>query len=132
MDKIFSVKANFSNFEETWEIIIGIFTKEELAKNKKNKWDNFFKTHKNMFEEPINWVPSESDKEFDVNEWDESDDHFKLKMKYEMIYNFDEISIEEIQLNKDIFIQNLGYNMTDPLKNLISQWERDYKINKIL
>ena len=131
MTKVYFVQAHFSDFENSWSIMIGLFTDKSVAEKHKDKWDRFFKEKQSIFDKPDNWEPNENDYMYEVEEWEESDDYFKLKMKYDEIKHFEDIQIEELELNKDIFKESVPIR-TEPMEDLLLQWDRDYKLNEII
>ena len=130
MYKIFLVKANFSDFESSWSKTIGVFSSKEEADKNKTKWVRFFEHHKDIFDEPNNWEPSEEDYEWEIEDWKESEEYFSLRSKYSLLHEYDDITIEEIPLDVDIF--NEGKYLTESISSLMVAWNRDYKINEII
>lgn len=128
MTKVYFAQAYFSDYESSWTIMIGLFTNKEVAEKHKNKWDKFFEEKQSIFDKPEEWKPGELDWDDD---WEDSDDYFKLKMKYEEIKHFEDIQIEELELNKDIFKESVPIR-TEPMEDLLLQWDRDYKLNEII
>lgn len=128
MTKVYFVQAHFSDLENSWTIMIGLFTDKKIAEKHKNKWDIFFKDKQSIFDKPEEWKPSELDWD---DEWEESNDYFNLRMKYDEIKHFEEIQIEELELNKDIFKESIPIR-TEPMQDLLLQWDRDYKLNEII
>lgn len=131
MDKLYLVQSHFSDFESSWSMIIGIFTDKEVANNHKNKWDRFFKEKQSLFNKPDDWEQNENDYMYENEEWEDSDDYFKLKMKYGEIKHFEDIQIEEFEVNKDLFKKH-DQHRTKPMIDLLIQWDRDYKLNEII
>lgn len=129
MTKVYFVQAYFSDFESSWTIKIGLFTDKKVAERHKDKWDKFFKEKQSIFDKPDGWEPVEDDYD---DEWVESRDYFKLKMKYGEIKHFEDIQIEELELNKDVFLSERNPIRTKHMEDLSIQWHRDYKLNEII
>jgi len=127
MTKVYFVQAHFSDFESSWTIMIGIFNDKKVAEKHKDKWSKFFKENQSIFDVPDDWKPRKDDYD---DEWQESSDYFTLKMKYGEIKHFDDIQIEEVEIDKDIFL--LNRISTKSMQDLLLQWDRDYKLNEII
>lgn len=127
MNKIYIVKAFFERYDYFEEHIIGVFTNEEKANEITQKWDNFYKHYKSIFDIPKNW---HSDK---GEEWKDSGEYYKRVGKYRQIYDFKSIEVHFFDKNKDIFVKSkqLTENPNDEL-SLMIQWDRDYKLDKII
>ena len=127
-NKVYFVQAHFSDFETSWSIMIGLFTDKKVAEKHKDKWDKFFKEKQSIFDKPKDWEPGDLDWD---DEWEDSDDYLTLKMKYDEIKHFEDIQIEELELDKDIFKESVPIR-TEPMEDLLLQWDRDYKLNEII
>ena len=56
-------------------------------------------------------------------------------MKYDKVKEFDEVIITEFELNKDMFykqINDYSIRATELFKQIVKEFERDYKLNSIL
>ncbi len=129
MDKIYMVRSYFEDFEtSTWKII-GIFTDIEQAKEVQKKWENFYIEKQTIFRQPKNWTPSDNDIQFS-EEWEESEEYSKRVSDYRDIMSFRDIEIEEFDLNVDFSFND--NSLTDNLRSLMSQWNRNRKLEKII
>ncbi len=128
--KIYLVQANYDDYESSWSKIIGIFDSIDVAEKHKQKWDNFYNINKSIFDEPKNWKPNLTDGDEDDDEWMESREYWSLKSKYDDIFQFNSVSIDELSTNIDLFLDNEF--ITDAMKELLIQYNRDYKIKEIL
>ena len=118
MEKIYTIRIWFQDHDSIWSIDAGTFNNIIEAENILNKWKSFFEHHKQAFKE--------------VNKEDDWDKWFELSLKYGKIENYDNIEIVEAYLNKDMFIENfVNFGTPDSLKNMIKEWDRDYKIKLI-
>jgi len=134
MGKVYLVEAWYENYESSWSKLIGIFDDIEVANNLKEKWDNFYKENKNIFDKPKDWEPVVDIGNYGSieDDWTECMEYWTLKTKYEEIFEFNEIRINELTTNSDLFIENDNMFRTDPMKDLLSQYNRDYKLKEIL
>lgn len=131
MNKIYLVEANFDDWESSWSIKIGVFSDKKIAEKHKTKWEKFYKDNKSIFDEPKDWELSENDYMYEIDTWEESEALSILKMRYEEISQFNEITIHELDFNQDTFIESDKFR-PEPLKDLLKQWDRDYKLNELL
>ena len=135
MNSIYIVQSWFEDYESTSWKIIGTFTEKKLAEDIANKWKDFYEEKKySIFNEPKDWVPTESDLEYgDV--WLESEEYSRRSSKYSDILSFREITIDEYDMNKDRTLDEPkeGYPfISDDLRSLMTQWDRNYKLEKII
>lgn len=129
MDKIYMVRSYFEDFEtSTWKII-GIFTDIEQAKEVQKKWENFYIEKQTIFHRPKKWTPSDNDIQFS-EEWEESEEYSKRVSDYRDIMSFRDIEIEEFDLNVDLSFND--NSLTDNLRSLMSQWDRNHKLEKLV
>jgi len=132
MSKIYLVEATFDDFDSSWTKVIGLFDELDIAEKVKQKWDNFYKENKSIFDEPDSW-----EKEPDIgnygsgDEWTDSNEYWTLKSKYGEISEFNNVRIVEFITNTDNFLNDQMFR-TDPMKELLSQYNRDYKLKEIL
>jgi len=135
MDSIYIVQSFFEDYESTTWKIIGTFTEKKLAEDVAKKWEDFYKEKKySIFNEPKDWVPTKLDLEYGDG-WLESEEYSHRHAKYNDILNFREIVIEEFELNKDRTLDEPkdGYPfISDDLRSLMTQWNRNYKLEKII
>jgi hypothetical protein len=135
MDSIYIVQSFFENYESTTWKIIGTFTEKKLAEDVAKKWEDFYKEKKySIFNEPKDWVPSESDLEYGDG-WLESDEYSRRVAKYGDIMDFREILIDSYDMNKDRTLDEPkeGYPfISDDLRSIMTQWDRNYKLEKII
>lgn len=120
--KIFKLTAIFEDYESSAFIDIGLFLDRDVANDIKKKWESFFKEKKDIFKKPIDW--NEED------EWTDSIDYYKLVFKYSYIKNFSEIEIKELELNEEIFLNS--FKQDNNMFELMKQFDRDFKLNKII
>lgn len=135
MDSIYIVRSHFENYDSTSWKIIGLFTDKKIAEEIAKKWEDFYEEKKyNLFNEPKDWVPSKSDLEYGDG-WLESEEYNRRVSKYSDVMNFREIIIDEYDMNKDRTLDEPkeGYPfMSDDLRSLMTQWDRNYKLEKII
>ena len=135
MDSIYIVQSWFEDYESTSWKIIGTFTEKKLAEDIANKWKDFYEEKKySIFNEPKDWVPTESDLEYGDG-WLESEEYSRRSFKYSDILSFREITIDEYDMNKDRTLDEPkeGYPfISDDLRSLMTQWDRNYKLEKII
>jgi hypothetical protein len=135
MDSIYIVQSWFEDYESTSWKIIGTFTEKKLAEDIAKKWKDFYEEKKySIFNEPKDWVPTESDLEYGDG-WLESEEYSRRSSKYSDILSFREITIDEYDMNKDRTLDEPkeGYPfMSDDLRSLMTQWNRNYKLEKII
>lgn len=129
MDKIYTVKAIFENYESYEEHTIGIFINEKKANEIAQKWGDFYNHYKSIFCMPKNWKSNDGETE----EWTDSSEYYTRQVKYRQIYEFKSIEVNSFDVNEDIFVKSkqLNENPNDEL-SLMIQWDRDYKLNKII
>ena len=125
MSKVYIVEAHFEEHDSNWWFTVGMFVNENDAKETFDKWNNFFGKYKDMFEEPDDFDNSKGD-------WIRSDEWYELKSKYGYISSFTHLNIEELEFNRDIFIENGRKYMSEPIVGLMVEWDRDYKLKNIL
>lgn len=131
MDSIYQVTAKFDYGESIEYISIGNFSDIEKANLYKEKWDQFFKSNKKIFQEPDNWDPSNDPwVNQDYNpQWVDSEGYYILLSKYDDIFAFSDIEINKIDINDESFM--LNWNYESPTKSLMIQFDRDWKLNQI-
>lgn len=141
MKKIWKVEIIYSDYDGTQWAHIGTFTDKKVAEEVKSKWEEFHINSKKMLEEPENWIP-ENDDWYETStsgivysstfEWSESKEYYELISKYDYLNQFDEVIITESELDTDIFIDSISSTFTDPFIKLVKEFDRDWKLNKIL
>lgn len=135
MDSIYIVQSWFEDYESTSWRIIGTFTEKKLAEDVAKKWEDFYEEKKySLFNEPKDWVPSKSDLEYGDG-WLESEEYNRRVSKYSDVMNFREITIDEYDMNKDRTLDDSkeGWSViSDDLRSLMTQWDRNYKLEKII
>ncbi len=132
MNNVYIVEANFEDFESSWWVVVGIFNNKELAHSHLDKWKSFFEKNQNIFDRPKDFQPkSYTDYGVDdLEEWEESEEFYKLISNYDDIRRYSEMSIREFEVNKDYFIEN-NKCKSEPMTNILKQWDRDHKIKQI-
>ena len=135
MNSIYIVQSWFEDYESTSWRIVGTFTEKKLAEDIAKKWKDFYEEKKySIFNEPKDWVPTESDLEYGDG-WLESEEYSRRSFKYSDILSFREITIDEYDMNKDRTLDDSkeGWSViSDDLRSLMTQWDRNYKLEKII
>ena len=140
MSKIWQVDVSYTDFDNYQLIRVGLFTEKEMADKCKEKWEKFHEEYKYLLDEPENWDATKDKwyptNEFDIEtfEWFESYEYEFLLMKYGKLRDFGKVMITELDLNKDIFSQQIsykGFSPTNDFRRIIKEFERDYKINSL-
>ena len=140
MSKIWKVEIMYSDYESSQIITIGLFTDEDKAEEVGKKWETFHNTYTKLLDVPPDgwdptcdeWYSYYNDLEF---EWKDSHQYQVLSDKYEKIEEFDEVIITEFELDKDMFysqINDSSIRATEPFKQIVKEFERDYKLNNLL
>ena len=136
VDKVYTVDVFYSDYEGSCSIQVGIFTDKSVAESIKEKWENFHTMYDHILNEPDNWDPTKDEwhKHHPENDmkWKESNEFYKLKAKYEKFDDFDEVRIEEFDLNVDGFYNQMKTISNDNFMTLIKEYERDWKLKEIL
>ena len=125
MDKIYAVTISFEDWESSSYNTVGFFDDIKIAEEARNKWVEFFEFHDNE----IFSFNRDSNGEFESTEL-EDEWYFRLS-KYEQIRSYSGVSIEEFPFNEDIFAKQT-YSRSKEMQDIVQQWERDYKIKKII
>ena len=140
MSKIWKVEVMYSDYESSQILTIGLFTDESKAEEVARKWEVFHTTYSKLLEVPDNWDPT-SDEWYSSNsdeytfEWEDSHQYQILSMKYDKVKEFEQVIITEFELDKDMFssqINDLSIRATEPFKQIVKEFERDYKLNNLL
>ena len=134
MDKIYMVRSYFEDFESSSWKIIGLFTDKKVAEETAKKWEDFYgeKTY-SIFNEPKGWKPTPEDLSYDEDcSWKESEEYSRRSYQYGEILNFREIDVEEFELNKDISLLLNDPYINEHLLSLMTQWDRNHKLEKII
>ena len=139
MNKIYIVQSFFEDFDTLSSKILGVFNDQSRANEIAEKWTSFYEIKKiSIFEEPKDWEPSEEDKENlgfenepDIElEWMDSIEYSIRASQYRDILYFKEITIDEFELNHDMSLNDSFIN--DDLMSLMVQWNRNFKLEKII
>ena len=120
-DKIYTVEACFDGYECSWSYMIGVFIDKEKAYQAKDKWEKFYGNNKSIFD----GLDSDSDDEEEVNKY------YRMSSMYDEVNQFRNVLVTELPLNRDIYSET-DLMRTEPMKRLITEWERDYKLDEIL
>jgi hypothetical protein len=134
MDKIYMVRSYFEDFDSSSWKIIGLFTDKKVADETAKKWEDFYeeKTY-TIFNQPKDWKPTKEDLNYDEDcSWKESEEYSRRSYQYGDILNFKEIDIEEFELNKDISLLLNDPYINEHLLSLMTQWDRNHKLEKII
>jgi hypothetical protein len=131
MDKVYIVKSYFEDFDSSSIKIIGVFTDKKIAQETLEKWKEFYETKKiSILEKPKKWKPDEQDLKLGLNDWTDSIEYAEIMSDYRDIIIFKEIFIDEHQLNQDLSLQDEYLN--DNLLSLMTQWNRNHILNKLV
>ena len=128
------VRSYFEDFESSSWKIIGLFTDKKVAEETAKKWEDFYeeKTY-SIFNEPKGWKPTPEDLSYDEDcSWKESEEYSRRSYQYGEILNFREIDVEEFELNKDISLLLNDPYINEHLLSLMTQWDRNHKLEKII
>lgn len=125
MNEIYIVTISFEDFESSSWVEAGFFSSEEEAKEVKEKWKTFFEENQNK----IFNIPRCVDGEFESDEAE--DEHYSRLAKYEQLHSYSGISIEKRRFGVDDFASK-SESRSKEMQNLVQQWEREYRINKII
>jgi hypothetical protein len=132
MDKVYMVRSYFEDYESSRWQIIGLYTDKNIADETAKKWEDFYEEKKySIFNEPKDWKPTEDDLEFSEGDWQESQEYSSRYAEYSHILDFREIEVEEFDLNKDMSL-NKNQFTSEGLLSLMTQWERNHKLEKII
>jgi hypothetical protein len=124
MDKIYVVTIGFEDWESSSWNTVGYFTDIKKAEETKKKWEDFFEFQ----EKEIFNLQRDLNGNFESDEIE--DEWYSRVSKYEQIHSYTGVTMEEFPFNTDVFV-NQKENRSKEMQNLVVQWERDYKINKI-
>ena len=126
------VRSYFEDYESSRWQIIGLYTDKNIADETAKKWEDFYEEKKySIFNEPKDWKPTEDDLEFSEGDWQESQEYSSRYAEYSHILDFREIEVEEFDLNKDMSL-NKNQFTSEGLLSLMTQWERNHKLEKII
>jgi len=126
------VRSYFEDYESSRWQIIGLYTDKNIADETAKKWEDFYEEKKySIFNEPKDWKPTEDDLEFSEGDWLESQEYSSRYAEYSHILEFREIEVEEFDLNKDMSL-NKNQFTSEGLLSLMTQWERNHKLEKII
>ena len=127
------VRSYFEDYESSSWKIIGLFTDKEVAEETAKKWEDFYEEKRySIFNTPKDWKPSKEDLSYDEDcVWQESIEYSDRVSKYSDIMEFKEIEVEEFDLNKDMSLNNNPFT-TEYLLSLMTQWDRNNKLEKII
>lgn len=125
MDKIYTVTISFEDWESSSFNTVGFFSDKKMAEETMKKWEDFFEYHnKEIFN-----LQRDSNGNFESDEIE--DEWYSRISKYEQIQSYSGVSIEEFPFNTDIFVKQTQIRSKE-MQHLVQQWERDYKIKKII
>lgn len=133
-ESIYQVVAQFDDGESISYILIGNFTNLEVANDYKQKWDSFFKHHQSLFDKPQDWDPQKdewSKDDFDEPQWTDSMEYYSLLAKWGRIRDFIQIDVNKLEINQEVFITNNRTLFYGPMIQLMTQWDRDWKIDEL-
>jgi len=128
------VRSYFEDYESSSWKIIGLFTDKKVAEETAKKWEDFYeeKTY-SIFNEPKGWKPTPEDLSYDDDcDWVNSEEYSRRSYQYGEILNFKEIDVEEFDLNKDISLLLNDPYINEHLLSLMTQWDRNHKLEKII
>ncbi len=126
------VRSYFEDYESSRWQIIGLFTDKKVADETAKKWEDFYEEKQySIFNEPKDWKPTAEDLSYDEDcSWQESHEYSNRVAKYNDIMDFKEIEVEGFDLNKDISLNSKFTN--ESLLSLMTQWDRNHKLEKII
>lgn len=119
------VRAYYEDYDSSSWKIIGLFTSKKQADDIKKKWHDYYIDRSKIFDEPKGWKPDDID-----DYWSDTDEYAKRTVKYQDIYNFKDIEVEEYPLNKEMIMDYPAVSEDSLL--MMRQWDRDYKLEKIV
>ncbi len=126
------VRSYFEDYESSSWKIIGLFTDKKVADETVKKWEDFYEEKKySVFNKPKNWQPTSEDLEYGDEEWESSMEYLKRVSQYGEILKFKDIEVEEFDLNKDMSLLNDTF-MNEYMMSLMTQWDRNHKLEKIM
>jgi hypothetical protein len=132
MDKIYMVRSYFEDYESSRWQIIGLYTDKNIADETAKKWEDFYEEKKySIFNEPKGWKPTDVDLEFSEGTWEESYEYSNRTSEYSEVLSFREIEVEEFDLNKDMSLNKSSF-VNESLLSLMTQWDRNHKLEKII
>lgn len=127
------VRSYFESYDTSWFKIVGLFNNKNEANEIAKKWEFFYLEKNKIFDEPKDWKLSEKDIEYGNETWRESIEYNRRCSKYSEILEFREVEVEEYNLNEDLtFSKDNLKILGEDLKSFMVQWDRDYKLNKII
>lgn len=125
MDKIYTVTISFEDYESSSFNTVGFFSDKKMAEETMKKWEDFFE----FYNKEIFNLQRDSNGNFESDEIE--DEWYSRISKYEQIQSYSGVSIEEFPFNTDILVTQT-YSRSKEMQHLVRQWERDYKIKKII
>lgn len=138
-NKVYIVEVVYSDYEGSSWIQVGIFTDKSVAESIKEKWEDFHKSHEDLLKKPDNWDPTKDEWYDDYSsesgyifEWEDSKEYYSLSAKYEKFEEFQEVRIEEYDLNIDGFYKQMIHISTNVFLDMIKEHDRDWKLKDIL
>ena len=128
------VRSYFEDYESSSWKIIGLFTDKKVADETAKKWEDFYEEKQySVFNEPKDWKPTTEDLSHNEDcSWQESYEYSDRASQYGEILNFKEIDIEKFDLNKDISLTSGDPYINEHLMSLMTQWDRNHKLEKII
>ena len=128
------VRSYFEDYESSSWKIIGLFTDKKVADEIAKKWEDFYEEKRySIFNQSKDWKPTSEDLSYDEDcDWSNSEEYSKRTYQYGEILNFREIDIEEFELNKDISLTLNDPYTNEHLMSLMTQWDRNHKLEKII
>lgn len=126
------VRSYFEDYESSRWQIIGLYTDKNIADETAKKWEDFYEEKKySIFNEPKGWKPTDVDLEFSEGTWEESYEYSNRTSEYSEVLSFREIEVEEFDLNKDMSLNKSSF-VNESLLSLMTQWDRNHKLEKII
>ncbi len=123
-DIVYIVTCFFANYDSYYTRIIGTFDDVKKANEVKEKWEKFYSEKKNkIFDKPKWWD--------DKQEWTDSNEYYRRQAEFEEIFDFKAIAVDDFPINQDLNIKNCTFKPEGLLVNYMTQWDRDYKLNKL-
>ena len=124
-EKVYLVQAHFSSYHGSdvyYVIPIGLFIDQKTACDIAHKWESFFSKTKQKISE----IPYSQNNEDALS---------AISERFPEVDDFSEITVNEFELNVDMYPTSdkiTDQSRTEEYSSMVKQWDRDYKISKII
>ena len=140
VNKVYIVEVFYSDYEGSSWIQVGIFSDKSVAESIKEKWEDFHNKNADLLKEPDDWDSTKDEWYEDyllhdshhVFEWSQSREYYSLATNIEKFSDFQEVRVEEFDLNVDGFYNQMKHISNDVFLDMIKEHDRDWKLNNIL